>query len=286
MWIEPGTWPGLVLGRLADIDDERRLRAARRRAARRASSTSRTRAGLDRAPGTPPGLEAAVDVADERLEPDAQRLARQVVEVGGVARRAGRSAGPGRRPSRATSRTTSPAGIDSEPGTCAGGVRRAASAHRRSSAPRPSALVQPVAGQRRDLRHDPAEQRRPGLVHRSHPGEVARDRRLAGQQRPRERVDLHRRQERVVAALVADRRPRGRRDPGRAQRAGAVGRVDHHRVLVAAGGRHGASGTCPPRTPGACSAPSRSVRPTAPTSSEPPVSSRNGSSARDVSATA
>ena len=36
----------------------------------------------------------------------------------------------------------------------------------------------------------------------------------------------------------------------------------------------------------ACSSPSRSVRPTAPTSSEPPVKRSIGSSARDVSATA
>ena len=86
-----------------------------------------------------------------------------------------------------------------------------------------------------------------------------------------------------MAALVADRRPRGRRDPGRAQRAGAVGRVDHHRVLVAEEDVMERVVHVAPRTAARARAPSRSVRPTAPTSSEPPVSSRNGSSARDVS---
>ena len=74
---------GLVLGRLADVDDERRLRPTGRE--RRGEGIDvKARPGLDRAPGTPPGVEAAVDVADDRVEPDAQRLARQVVEVGGV----------------------------------------------------------------------------------------------------------------------------------------------------------------------------------------------------------
>ena len=124
-----------------------------------------------------------------------------------------------------------PAGIDSEPGTW----RRACLAGDRVStttAPRPSAVVQPGAEQRLDGRDARAQESRSGLVDRPHPREVARDRRLPGQQRPREGLHLHRRQERVVAALVADGRPRRRGDPGRAQRPGAVGRVDHDRVLV------------------------------------------------------
>ncbi len=65
---------GLVLGRLADIDDERRLRPAGRE--RCGEVVDREDGpGLDRAPGTAPRLEAAIDVAEERLEPDALRLA-------------------------------------------------------------------------------------------------------------------------------------------------------------------------------------------------------------------
>ena len=74
---------GLVLGRLADIDDERRLRPARREQPGQGVDRE-DGPGLDRAPGTAPRLEAAVDVAEERLEPDAQRLAGQVVEMGMV----------------------------------------------------------------------------------------------------------------------------------------------------------------------------------------------------------
>ncbi len=88
-------------------------------------------------------------------------------------------------------------------------------------------------GQRRDLRDDPAEKPRSRLVERPHPREVARERGLAGEQRPREDLDLHRCQQRVVTAFEADGRPRRRGGARGAQRSGAVGRVDHHRILVA-----------------------------------------------------
>ena len=91
--------------------------------------------------------------------------------------------------------------------------------------------VEGLEAQRLDLRDPPADERRAGLVDRPHPGEVRRKSRLAVEQRPGERVDLER-QERVVAPLVADRRGRRGRDPGRAQRARAVGRVDTHEILV------------------------------------------------------
>ena len=86
--------------------------------------------------------------------------------------------------------------------------------------------------QRRDLRHDPAQQARTGLVERPHPREIARERRLPGEQRPGEQLDLHRRQQRVVATFEPDGRPRRRRRAGRAQRPRPVGRIDHHRILV------------------------------------------------------
>ena len=87
-----------------------------------------------------------------------------------------------------------PAGIDSEPGMCAGGVRRAATARRRRSGAAPERALQrrrrPVA---RPPARRPPSSGGPGLVHRPHPGEVAREGRLAGEQRAGERVDLHRR---------------------------------------------------------------------------------------------
>ena len=61
--------------------------------------------------------------------------------------------------------------------------------------------------------------RGPALVRRSHPGQVARDRGLTGQQGAGERIGVHRAEQRVVAALEADRRHRRRGDPGRAERA-------------------------------------------------------------------
>ena len=140
-----------------------------------------------------------------------------------------------------------PAGIDSEPGMCSRAWWRGERAST-ISAPRPSAASNPSPDNGAISGTTPPSNGGPAWFDRSHPGEVARDGRLAAEQRPCERIDLHRREERVVAALVADRRPRGRRDPGRAERAGAVGRVDHHRLLVAAGGRRAASGTCRRRT--------------------------------------
>ena len=83
----------------------------------------------------------------------------------------------------------------------------------------------------RDRNHA-AEQARAGLVDWTHPGEIAGHRWLTGEQRPCERVDLHRGEQPIVPALVPDRRPGRRRDVGGAQRATAVGREDRHRILV------------------------------------------------------
>ncbi len=235
MWTEPGTWPASNSDGLADVDDERappappaaswRARAGRRRAPRPASTGP---AGPRARPRSPPSTWPTIESKPIRM-----RLARRGRRGRPGRRRAGRSADRRRPPSRATSRTTSRPGSTASPGRAAAAC---ASADRASttSAPAPERRVELVAGQRLDHRApSPPSSGGPGLVDRPHPGEVARDGRLAGEQRPGEGVDLHRAEQRVVAPLVADRRPRGRRDPRRAQRPGAVGRVDHDRVLVA-----------------------------------------------------
>ena len=86
--------------------------------------------------------------------------------------------------------------------------------------------------QRPRLRDVPFQERRPGLVGRSHPREVARHGRLATEQAGRECLDIADAEERVVAPLVADRRGRGARDAGGAERAGPVGRVDHDVIVM------------------------------------------------------
>ena len=86
--------------------------------------------------------------------------------------------------------------------------------------------------QRARVRHAATQQSGPGLVHRAHPCEVAGKRGLAGEEDPGELVDLGGSEHRVVATFEADRRGRGRGNPGRAERARAVGRVHAHEVLV------------------------------------------------------
>ena len=173
-----------------------------------------------------------------------------------------------------------PDGIDSEPGTCASGRPAAGVDDERAARdaarpPRPPSGASPA--RRRAAAARPGSS---GASGRSS-AETSADRRAARGRTRRRRSADHR----VVAALEADRRPRRRRDAGRAQRAGAVGRVDADEVLVREdhvverSEHRAAYGS-------AFSAPSRSVRPTAPTSSDPPVNSRTGSSARDLSATA
>ena len=193
-------------------------------------STSKARPGLDRPARSAPGAKPTADMADDRLEADPRRLPGEVVEVGLVVDeqddrpiRVHHPAEPC--PERRAGRDRQRA-RDALVGV---GLGRPRVDHERAVAQR---RVELVAGERLDGRHRRAEQPRPGLVHRPHPGEVARDRGLSGEERPGEGLDLERAEQRVVAPLVADRRPRGRGDPGRAQRSRAVGRVDHDRVLV------------------------------------------------------
>ncbi len=177
-----------------------------------------------------PGLDATREIAGHRVVADPHGLAHELVEI--VRRLDHEDDGLRRdpRPSRATSRTIRRAGSRANPGY---GRRRGGAARRASTmrAPRATAASVSTTDNAGASRHDPAEQPRTGLVRGPHPGEVARGRRLAGEQGARERVHVHRREHRVVAALVADRRRRGRADPGGAQRSGAVGRVDRHAVV-------------------------------------------------------
>ena len=121
-------------------------------------------------------------------------------------------------------------GMDNEPGMWPATWVAAATGVDDERAPGDGRLER-LGRERGRLGHVRAEQPRAGLVRRAHPGEVARDRRLTGQERARELVDLHRPQERVVATLEADRRQRRRGDPRRTERAGPMCRVDGHEVL-------------------------------------------------------
>ena len=239
---------GLVLGRLADVDDERRLRAAGREPRgelvdRQHGRRPRPGARLRRQASKPPSMwptnvsnpiriawraassqsAGVVDEQDERpvgiddpAEPRPERRA-------GRDRHRARDVAGGMVARRAQ--------VDEERVATEGALERR----------------RPDSGA--DLRDDRRRAARgPAWLSRAHPGEVARERRLAGEQGAGERVDVRRLDHRVVAALEADRRPRRRRDPGRAERARAVGRVDLDEVLVAAGSRRGASGTSPGRT--------------------------------------
>jgi hypothetical protein len=135
------------------------------------------------------------------------------------------------------------------------------------------------------VRDAATEQLRAALVRRSHPGEVARHRRLAREEHPRERVDVRRADHRVVAALVADRRRRRRRDPGRAERPGAVGRIHADVVLVREHDLVDRAEHRPGERQRVLLA--KQVRPAdRPDEERPPVKSSSGSSARDRSATA
>ena len=165
-------------------------------------------------------------------------------------------------PSRATSRTTSRPAIESDRGC---GRRRAPRAGRASTTSAPSARIANGSRRprRRDDRHDPTEETRAGLVDRPHPGEVARERpagRRAALARTRPRPSAA--SERVVAPLDSRSSDQGRGpDPGRAQRACAVGRVDRRpksscgRIDLVQGAIHRA-----PRTPERCVG-SEQVRP-------------------------
>ena len=223
--------PRLVFGRLADVDDERRSVGTRRPGHAARASTSYGASDLDRH-----GRTAATPRSRRRRS---RRSTRSRCAWPGATGR------PGRRPcARAGRRGVStstiqpsqvpndgPAGIDSESGIARHGMRLGRPRVDHDGAT-PQRRLEAVAGQWLDLGHPPAEQRRARLVERPHPREVARERRLPGEQRAGERVDVHRRQQRVVSPLEADGRPRRRRDPRRAQRSGAMGRVDHDRVLV------------------------------------------------------
>ena len=139
MWVEPGTWP-------ASYSDS--CRTSMTNGASGAGGEPRGErpdgqhdAGLGLAPATSPGVDAAVDVPDERVEPDAQRLAGQVVEVGGVLRgQDDRPVGFGHpaepRPGRGAGR------IDSEPGMCSAAWSRGERVSTMSGS-RPRALSSP-----------------------------------------------------------------------------------------------------------------------------------------------
>ena len=192
--------------------------------------------------------EPAVDVPDDRLEPDPQRLADGVVPVRVRSRAGAPAVDPDpARPSPATSRTTSRPGWRASPGRA---TRHAppASAGRASNAPPSSAAPASSTVIGRGSGTTPPRRRGPGLVRRAHPGEVARHGRLAREQGSGERIDLHRREQRIVPALEADRRPGRRRDVRGAQRAAAVRRDTRPPSPPGGGSPRAGTGTSGART--------------------------------------
>ena len=192
----------LVLAQLADVDHQRGGRSAavdlrRELVDREAASGLERRVAL--APARKSASEVAHDAPGRSGGPGGSRRPNPK-----VARARARRAGRGRRPSPATSRRTSPPGSTASPGC--GSSRGPAVIVGRSPGLRLRSPLEPRRRRGAGLRHLTAEEPRAGLVRRPHPGEVARERRLAGQQDRRERVDVRGADHRVVASLVADGR--------------------------------------------------------------------------------
>ena len=216
----PGTWPAaysLIWRTSMTVGASGGARPA---SSAGGTTSSRRAADLDRAPGRGPCLEPALEVAGDLVAPDRRRLAM----IGGPGPRGVRGASTTGW-SRSTARPSQVPNDGPEPDRGRDGTRAAAW----SAAGRASTSVAPATTLRSEPRPDPAASASgtpppssggPGLVRRAHPGEVARDRRLAGQQRPREVVDVHRGQQRVVATArgrwssrTASRDPRRASDP-------------------------------------------------------------------------
>ena len=221
----------LVLVRLTNVDDERRLgRSGVIELVGELVDVQPARR-LDIASGIRPGTEAAADVAGDRsLRADAKRLTDGLIPVlrpfededeGPVRVDHPAEPRPERRPERdrAGARNVGNRMVGGWSEVEEEGAGREGGSH----------LLEAHRPRLRDL---PAEERRAGLVRGAHPREVARDRRLAAEEAPRERLDVADLDEGVVAALIADRRARRRGDPDRAERACAMGRVDGDVVLV------------------------------------------------------
>ena len=180
--------------------------------------------------GSTPGLEATVEVADDRVIADAQRLADGVIPGCRL----------GQQQDERPVRFDDPAQPGPERGIGGQGdgprhVRRGEGG-RGAQVDELGAAGQAIADSRHVQRlrcRDAAEHPRAGPVDAAHPGEVARDRGLSGEQRVGEGVGVLDGQQRIGRALDADRARPGLADAARAERAGAMRGQDARLVRLA-----------------------------------------------------
>jgi hypothetical protein len=215
-----------VLRRLSDVDDEQVAVAAEHSAE---LLNVDERADLRRSVRGLPRLEPAIEIADDLLVPDAQRLPDQPVPVverldQQHQRTVVRDHPPEPGPERAAGRD----------GQRTGRVARGVSLGR-ARVDEQSLGCEHLSGalhRHGSWLRDGPERSRAGPIDGPHALEVARVGRLVGQEHAHEGLDILDRQEPVVPPLVADRRPRRRRDVLGAERTAAVGRQDRDEVLV------------------------------------------------------
>ena len=144
--------PGVVLVRLADVDDQRPVGSCRRERGGQAVTACRRVGRLGRATRRRPRREPTAQVTDDRLVADPEGLALQLVEVRDIVDDEDERSIVVDDPARTTSRTTARRGIDSDPGMMRGGVRRPAPGR-----PRPA-----HRRRRRAPGHPPRRRARPG----------------------------------------------------------------------------------------------------------------------------
>ncbi len=181
MWMLPGHVARLVLVRLADVDDERRLGGVER--SRRAASSSTFSRPLDSS-GPPPSAHVPKPPRRcPRIAPSAPirsawRIASSQSSGRWRTRTSGRD-GSTTQPSHVPN--DGPSGTDCEPTRVGDRVicRRPEVEEQGTGRDLAPGLLEAEWPRLRDA---PAEERGPGLVRRAHPGEVPRDGRLATEQ--------------------------------------------------------------------------------------------------------